>query len=142
MKSDPLIAKVLAGVSVAMFASLFVPAARAGSGSGVSIWRFRSEKTVPAAAPAPIDKRVCADSRVVRFEETVWVRAGGRGPRWITTGERRVCNSCAPATGGERTPDRNGHGPKAGWIAKATHDCGESGCGTGGAGGAVTRPRS
>lgn len=142
MKTNSLVTKILAGTTLALFSGLLLPSAYAGPGSGVSIWRDQDKKAPVVVTPATTEKRACTDARVVPVKQTTWTRNGGRGPAITTFGEKLVCSSCAVPVTSAKTTDRNANGPKAAWVAKATHDCSKSGCGTTLATVAAALPRS
>lgn len=142
MKTTPLVTKILAGTTLALFSGFVLPSAYAGSGSGVTIWRDQDKKAPAVVAQAATEKPACTDSRVVPVKQTMWTRNGDRGPVTTTFGEKRVCNSCAVSVASAKTTDRNSHNPKAAWVSKATHDCGKSGCGVAVATDAAAVPNS
>lgn len=103
-----------------------VPSAKAGP--GIDYWlnlgKPKAENSAPVAVPA---RRNCPDSKIVSVGEMQSVLRNGRGAqRYVQTGTKRVCESCAPATTVMKPTWPNGKGPLAPVSVKSTHNCDSS----------------
>ena len=132
MKTNTFRSTLLAGAALALGTGFAIPAAVAGPGSGVSIWRDKpgATNTAPASVTPSETPRVCTDARLISVKESKWVRGLGRGMVIVDAGKALVCNSCATPVVVAKTHDRNSNGPKASMPIKALHDCTKNACGT------------